>query len=46
MIYIHTNGVLLNTIKDNDLINLTQKNNVKFIFYLYPIISYLKTYQK
>lgn len=44
-IYIHTNGILMNTLKDNQLINLS-KNNITFSFYLYPIISYLKNYEK
>lgn len=46
IICIHTNGVLLNTIKDDQLLKLTKEYNVKFSLYLYPIISYLKTYQK
>lgn len=45
-ICIHTNGILMNTLKDNQLLNLTKKNNIKFSFYLYPISSYLKNYQK
>lgn len=45
-ICIHTNGILMNTLKDEQLLNLTQKNNVKFLFHLYPIIGYLKNYQK
>lgn len=45
-IYIHTNGILLNTLKDEQLLELTQKYNVIFSLFLYPIISYLKTYQK
>ena len=44
-ICIHTNGILMNTIKDDQLLRLT-KHNVKFSFYLYPIISYLKNYEK
>lgn len=45
-IYIHTNGILMKTLKDNQLINLTKNYNVNFLFYLYPISSYLKNYQK
>lgn len=44
-INIHTNGILMNTIKNDQLLDLT-KNNVNFYFYLYPIMQYLKTYQK
>lgn len=43
---IHTNGILMNTLKDEQLLNLTKNNNVKFSFYLYPIFSYIKNYQK
>ncbi len=45
-ICIHTNGILMNTIKDHQLINLTKKNNIVFSFYTYPIIAYLKNYEK
>ncbi len=45
-LFIHTNGILMNTIKDNLLLKLTKEYNVKFSFYLYPIINYLKTYEK
>ena len=46
LICIHTNGILLNTLKDNQLLELTQNNNVKFSFYLYPLVKFLKNYQK
>lgn len=45
-IYIHTNGILMNTLKDKQLLNLTKNYNVNFLFYLYPISNYLKNYQK
>lgn len=44
-IKIYTNGILFNTIKDNELIDLNKKN-VKFYLHLYPIYTYLKTYEK
>lgn len=45
-IQIYTNGILLNTIKDNQLIHLSQNCNVDFFLYLYPIHTYMKTYKK
>lgn len=45
-IYIHTNGILINTLKDDILLNLVNKYKVTFIFHLYPLLKFLKNYQK
>lgn len=46
IIYIHTNGILLSTLKDDVLLDLTNNCNVVFLFYLYPLLKFFKNYQK
>ena len=43
---IYTNSILLNTLKDDDLIDLYENYNVNFYLSLYPIHIYLNTYKK
>lgn len=46
IINLHSNGIILNTIKNNELQELYNTYKINFYFSLYPINSYLNNYKK